>query len=135
MPHRVNILIVEDHEPTADRLKALLESCDGITVTVAGTLQDGIRQSQEQRPDITLLDLLLPDVKSWRETVAAIHLFKPPVIVLTELDNPDAKVAAFEAGAEDVLNKGMALKIASLLISAVASARMRRLSREQADVR
>lgn len=128
----MKILIVEDERNISDRLKALLETCAAVDeVVIAETLAEGIAKSQEIQPDITLLDLLLPDANDWSVTVAAIPRFLPPVIVVTELDDRSAEMAAFEAGAEDVIRKSTALKIASLLIAAIASAQMRRLSRDK----
>lgn len=127
----MTILIVEDHRATADCLSKLLSGCSGITtIGVARTLAEGISKSLELKPDITLLDLILPDSPTWQATVAAIHEFKPPVIVITELSDPEINVAAYKAGAEDVMHKGTVLKIASILIAAIASAKMRRLARD-----
>lgn len=132
----MKILIVEDEVEISDRLKELLEQCAAITeVVVAGTLADGIAKSRELQPDITLLDLVLPDAQDWTITVKAIPLFKPPVIVVTELDDRFAEVAAFQAGAENVLRKSTAIKIAYILISAVTAAQMRRIARDQRNAR
>jgi DNA-binding response OmpR family regulator len=82
------------------------------------------------QPDITLLDLVLPDSPNWSETVTSIRKFTPPVIVVTESYDRAAEIAAFAAGAEDVLRKSTVLQIASILISAIAAARMRRIARD-----
>lgn len=128
----MKILIVEDHEGTGEILAATLRRCDGITtVTLAKTLAAGIEQSVLLRPDITLLDLLLPDSPSWQDTITAIPKFHPPVIVVTELECPEARVAAFKAGAEDFIQKHTVLRITSILIAAIASAKMRRMAQEE----
>lgn len=130
----MRILLVEDHKATADRLSVLLKKAEeSLEISIAHTLADGLRMSDEIEPDITLLDLCLPDCESWRDTVAAIPKFKPPVIVVTDMEDPDIKVEAYRAGAENVFKKRTILTVASVLISAATSARMRRLVKEEHD--
>lgn len=127
----MKILLVEDHKETANRLGALLQKAEGVSeVVICGTLADGLAKSNDLKADITILDLMLPDVKSWRETVAAIPKFHPPVIVVSELSDPEISEQCFLAGAADYLNKRTALGLIALLISAITSARMRRVASE-----
>lgn len=129
----MRILLVENHRETADRLTVLLQKAnETIEVFTAPTLAEGITKSNGLRADITLLDLFLPDVKDWRETCAAIPRFHPPVIVVSEMDDPDVKVECYKAGAVDVFSKKVVTAAISVLLSAATSAKMRSLVTESA---
>jgi pilus assembly protein CpaE len=70
---KLRVLIVEDSEVTALSLRAMIEAQDDMTVAaVAATGQEGLRRASELYPDITLMDIHLPDIDgteaTWRLT-------------------------------------------------------------------
>lgn len=128
MPSRIRILIVEDHSATADRIGRLLKRESSIDPKIVSTLAEALRASSEWLPDVILLDLILPDARTWQDTVSAIPLLRKPVIVITDVDSEEMRVAAIRAGASDVFQKRTVITVMSVLISAAASAAARRQS-------
>ena len=54
-----SILVVEDEEPIAEAVRVRLES-EGYEVRVAGDGPQALRLAGEERPDLVVLDLMLP---------------------------------------------------------------------------
>lgn len=98
------ILVIDD-EPQIRKLlnKVLTEA--GYQVFLAQTGAEGERQVFQERPDLVILDLGLPD-KSGLSVLQAIrdnsHV---PIIVLSVHDSQNEKVALLDAGADDYLTK------------------------------
>lgn len=101
------ILIVDDVATNRIVLKVRLASVCHDTV-MAGDGRGALRMVRDRRPDLVLLDLNLPDIdgcavlRSLRADPATREL---PVIVHTASPSVAARMAAFEAGADDVLTK------------------------------
>jgi DNA-binding response OmpR family regulator len=98
------ILIVEDDERIRSAMiRALRER--GHAVSSAGTAMEGLRQAVEERPDLVLLDLGLPDLDG-RELLRMLRAVSAvPVIVATARDDDDSVVQALDAGADDYVLK------------------------------
>ncbi len=116
------ILIVEDNEDLAFGLRRTLED-EGYAVEVAS---DGIRGSQrarDEKPDLVILDLMLPGMDGYRtlESIRGAGL-QMPVIILTARGEEADKVHGFRVGADDYVTKPFGL---SELLARV-SAQLRR---------
>ncbi len=98
------LLVVEDDERIRSALiRALRER--GHAVTSAATAMAGLRQAVEERPDLVLLDLGLPDLDG-RELLRMLRAVSTvPVIVATARDDDDSVVQALDAGADDYVVK------------------------------
>jgi DNA-binding response OmpR family regulator len=101
------ILIVED-----DRLnvRLLTEICHnaGYETRVAMDGETGLEMAEEIRPDLILLDLMLPRLDGFGVLTrlrADPLLADTPVIVVTAIQDTDARTRAVELGADDFLNK------------------------------
>src|SRR3954463_1819921 len=104
-PHRSVVLVVEDDPAIADILKQILE-LDGYGVEIAhdgATVLDCI---DIMRPDLLLLDLLLPDMNGV-EVCERIRARESddyvPIIMLTALSNAEQRRMGFAAGADDYI--------------------------------
>jgi DNA-binding response OmpR family regulator len=81
------ILIIDDEKDILDSLSGFLER-NGYEVSAADNGQDGLKLAHDQRPDLVILDLILPDIDG--SDIAARLLEDPltsriPVIFLTSI--------------------------------------------------
>lgn len=109
----VSILVVEDDPGDFGLIRAHLRMacaahCGSLGQLLwAKTLAEGIAMAQDNKPDIVLLDLSLPDsagMETVRTMRAALH--SVPIVILTGHDDNALDAAAMEAGAQDYLVKG-----------------------------
>jgi two-component system, OmpR family, KDP operon response regulator KdpE len=98
------LLVVEDDERIRSALiRALRER--GHAVSSAGTALAGLKQAVEERPDLVVLDLGLPDLDG-RELLRMLRAVSAvPVIVATARDDDESVVQALDAGADDYVLK------------------------------
>jgi two-component system, OmpR family, KDP operon response regulator KdpE len=99
-----HLLVVEDDERIRSALiRALHER--GHAVSSAGTALAGLRQAVEDRPDLVVLDLGLPDLDG-HELLRMLRAVSPvPVIVATARDDDDSVLRALNSGADDYVLK------------------------------
>ena len=101
------ILVVEDEPDIADSLDARLYLA-GYEIAVAKDGKDAVSLARELKPDLVLLDVLLPKVDGFE--VCRILKTEPatkkiPVLMLTALQSVGDVDRAFEVGANDYLSK------------------------------
>ena len=102
----MRVLLVEDDKVTSQALCLFLKADCGAVVDVTDTGEETIEMARHYDYDAVLLDLMLPDM----DGLDALRRLRAsglsvPVLVLTDLSRPQAKVAAFNAGADDVMTK------------------------------
>lgn len=106
-PHR--ILIVEDEPALIESVRYSLE-VEGFEVVVADSGRQGLEAVKTQRPDLVLLDLMLPGM-SGLDVCRQIRVFSDvPIIMLTAKDSEADKVAGLELGADDYLTKPFSMR-------------------------
>jgi DNA-binding response OmpR family regulator len=102
----VHVLLIEDDPAIAEMYRVQLEY-DGYRITVATTGEVGYASMRSSRPDIVLLDLLLPD-RSGLEIMADIKdqiPNHPPVVILSNYGDPAMMNRGFALGALEFLVK------------------------------
>ena len=105
MAENEKILIVEDEEPIMMGLRENLEVA-GYTVLTATTGTEGLAMGLKERPDLILLDLMLPGMSGYevcRELRDKGMLM--PVIMLTARQEDFDKLHGFEMGTDDYITK------------------------------
>jgi DNA-binding NarL/FixJ family response regulator len=105
----ISILCVDDHDLVRKGVAAILSTQSDLQLTAeADTAQDAMRLHREHRPDVTLMDLRLPD-KSGIETTREIREEIPDakIIALTSCDGDQDIYRALEAGVRGYLLKEM----------------------------
>ena len=112
------ILIIEDEAPIQNILKAFLEDA-GYRVVLAGDGVDGIARFHECRPDLVLLDLLLPKVSGFAVCEILRQESAVPVIMLTALDDDGSQMKGFDALADDYITKPFSMPVVVKHIEAV----------------
>jgi DNA-binding NarL/FixJ family response regulator len=105
----LRVVIADDHPMFLRGLRAVLTSTPGIAlVGEAATGQQAIDLTREQRPDVVLMDLHLPDVNGIDATrQISEQCPATAVLVLTMASDDDSVFAAVRAGARGYLLKGV----------------------------
>ena len=104
------VLVVEDNADLAFAVASALES-EGYEVATAGSGPDGVRAAAEARPDLIILDVMLPGydgfrvLRTLREGGAGPHAADAPVLLLTARGAEEDKVRGFGLGADDYVTK------------------------------
>ncbi|WES70616.1 two-component system response regulator KdpE [Superficieibacter sp. HKU1] len=100
----INVLIIEDEQAIRRFLRTALEA-DGLRVFEADTLQRGLLEAASRKPDLTILDLGLPDGDGI-DFIREVRLWSQmPIIVLSARAEETDKIDALDAGADDYLSK------------------------------
>jgi DNA-binding NarL/FixJ family response regulator len=108
-PARIRVLSVDDHPLLRQGIGALVSAQpDMVMVGQAATGEEGLREFRQHRPDVTLLDLRLPDI-SGVEVLRSIRAEAPEarVVILTTFEGDVEIQRALEAGARGYLLKTM----------------------------
>lgn len=101
------ILIVDDDVDTL-RLVGLMLQRQGYQISAATNGQQGITKAVEERPDLILLDVMMPDMDGY-ETTRQLRqnpiTAEIPILMFTAKTQLDDKITGFEVGADDYLTK------------------------------
>lgn len=99
------ILVVEDQRDLALGLRANLE-VEGYSVDVASTGEEALRIAGELKPDLVILDIMLPGIDGY-EVLAKLRTMRleVPVLMLTARAEEVDKVRGFRSGADDYVTK------------------------------
>ena len=105
MPEK--ILIVDDDVDTL-RLVGLMLQRQGYQIVAADNGQQALTMAQNEKPDLIILDVMMPDMDGYEVTrrLRANTITNPiPIIMFTAKTQVDDKVTGFDVGADDYLTK------------------------------
>ncbi len=114
----VSVLVVEDDQNIRELLQMYLEK-EGYAVTVAADGELGLSKFRAIKPDLVLLDLMMPGLDGWAVCRAIRADSQTPVIMLTAKSETDDKVAGLKSGADDYITKPFEMKEVLARIEAV----------------
>jgi two-component system, OmpR family, KDP operon response regulator KdpE len=106
--HMPSILVVEDHAELQRELVMNLRA-RWYGVMTARTGWEALALATSQPPDAVILDLGLPDIDGTDVIVELRRWYLPPIVVLSGRTNPDSKIGALDAGADDYVTKPFAM--------------------------
>ena len=98
------ILVVDDERPIRRFLRTSL-SAYGYEVFEAVNGKEALQMAANERPDLIILDLGLPDMDGIEVTRNLREWTETPIIILTVRDQENDKISALDAGADDYLTK------------------------------
>lgn len=101
------VLVVDDDQQIVRLVRSYLEQA-GMTVLVAYDGETAMHAIKKERPDLVVLDLMLPGHSGWEITRwlrADSHLSDIPVLMLTAKVEDEDKITGLELGADDYLTK------------------------------
>jgi len=100
----VRILVIDDEQPIGELVRGYLER-EGWLVSVATDGDEGLRHAREHRPDVVVLDLMLPGVDG-TEICRRLRTFSDAyVIMLTAKSEEVDKLVGLAIGADDYMTK------------------------------
>ena len=104
-----SVLIIEDDHNIADLLRLYLEK-DGYEVRIAADGLKGMEAFRKEKPDLILLDVMLPGMDGWAVCRAIRAEDKTPIIMLTAKSETEDKVFGLKQGADDYITKPFEMK-------------------------
>src|SRR3954454_16311528 len=104
------VLVVDDEANITDLVATALRY-EGFAVEVAGNGTDALRSAEKFRPDLVVLDVMLPD----RDGFAVVKRLRAdghhvPVVFLTARDSTEEKVKGLTVGGDDYVTKPFSLE-------------------------
>jgi putative two-component system response regulator len=124
------VLVADDHEPTLLGMRDLLE-CAGHVVSIASTGCEALRVARAERPDVILLDVMMPGMTGTSVCDAlkrAPETRLTPVVLISGSGDRGTRLGGLEAGADDFLNKPIDPE--ELRIRIASAIRLKRLTDE-----
>ena len=106
---RPTVLVVDDEDAFVEALTIALER-EGFNPAVARDGVDAVRRFEEIRPDVVLLDLMLPGMSGVDVCREIRRSHRTPVIMVTARDSEVDAVVGLEVGADDYVTKPYRLR-------------------------
>lgn len=122
------ILVVDDKKELRVMVKTYLEE-EGFRVVMAGDGQEALYMARHEKPDLIILDLMMPQMGGYEFLRAHRREAETPIIILTARLEEGDKVLGLELGADDFVTKPFSMRELTARVRAV----LRRTGREQAD--
>lgn len=101
------ILIIDDEPLARETLLAILAE-EPYELKCAASGIEGLRKAMELRPDLVLLDIMMPELDGYevcRRLRATSDLSEVPILMITALDDHLSRLQGIKAGADDFLSK------------------------------
>ena len=114
----ISVLIVEDDKNIAELLQLYLEK-EGYAVTIAGDGGAGLTKFRAIKPDIILLDVMMPVMDGWTVCKTIRSESQTPIIMLTAKSETDDKITGLKNGADDYITKPFEMREVLARIEAV----------------
>ena len=114
----ISVLVVEDDKNIAELLQLYREK-EGYAVTIASDGGQGVSKFRAIKPDLVLLDLMLPVMDGWGVCRTIRAESQVPIIMLTAKGETGDKVSGLKNGADDYITKPFEMKEVLARIEAV----------------
>lgn len=114
----LKLLVVDDSQDTTIVLKRVLQQ-EGYDVQVAQNGAEGLRLAFDFRPDLILLDVMMPGMDGWTMLNRLREFTDVPVIMLTAVGGEDSLIHGLDSGADDYLTKPFSMQELKARIRAV----------------
>ena len=109
MSRKGRLLFVEDDANLVEALELYFVS-GGYEVTVASDGQEGLRKMYSSRPDLIVLDIMMPKLDGWEVCSRIREVSNVPIIMLTARGQEAEKVRGLQLGADDYVAKPFSLR-------------------------
>ena len=112
------ILVVDDEEHLRSLLNAYLTQ-EGFRVITTGTGRDALRLARQERPDLIVLDIMMPEMDGYEFMRLHNQEQNTPIIMLTARVDETDRVLGLEMGADDYVTKPFSPRVLVARIRAV----------------
>ncbi|WP_025737771.1 response regulator transcription factor [Mycobacterium genavense] len=115
----INVLVVDDESVLSEMVSTALRY-EGWNIATAGDGSSAIASARAQRPDVVVLDVMLPDM-SGLEVLHKLREENPqlPVLLLTAKDAVEDRIAGLTAGGDDYVTKPFSIEEVVLRLRAL----------------
>lgn len=115
----INVLVVDD-EPVLAEMVSMALRYEGWSISTAGDGESAIATARNQRPDVVVLDVMLPDMSG----LDVLHKLRQeipqlPVLLLTAKDAIEDRIAGLTAGGDDYVTKPFSIEEVVLRLRAL----------------
>ncbi|HSR30394.1 MAG TPA: response regulator transcription factor [Anaerolineae bacterium] len=114
----IKILIVDDSHDTTWLLRRTLTE-ESYEVEIAHSGLEGLRLAYNLRPDLILLDVMMPDMDGWTTLHRLREFSEVPVVMLTAVGGEESLVQGLDSGADDYVTKPFGMEELKARIRAV----------------
>ena len=114
----ISVLVIEDDRNISELLQLYLEK-EGYAVTTAFDGGEGLSKFRTIKPDLVLLDVMMPVMDGWSVCKAIRSEDQTPVIMLTAKSETDDKITGLKSGADDYITKPFEMREVLARIEAV----------------
>ncbi|MGW4091673.1 response regulator transcription factor [Nocardia sp. NPDC004750] len=106
----ITVLVVDD-EPVLAEMMSMALRYEGWEVTTAGDGRTAVAKTRDARPDVVVLDVMLPDMTGL-EVLGKLRAQYPdlPVLLLTAKDSVEDRIAGLTAGGDDYVTKPFSIE-------------------------
>ena len=108
-PNKKTILVVDDEKPIIDILVYNLKK-EGYNTLEATDGEMGINVALEARPDLILLDVMLPKVDGLTVCNRVKQVYNVPILMISARDEEVDKIVGLELGADDYITKPFSVR-------------------------
>jgi DNA-binding response OmpR family regulator len=104
MTSNIKILIVDDEEKIVEVIKSYIEN-EGFSTAVAYNGKQALEQYKSFKPDLVVLDLMLPDISGEEVCIQIRSIGATPIIMLTAKVEEENILEGLNIGADDYITK------------------------------
>lgn len=104
MEEKEKILIIDDDENICELVKLYLLK-EGFDVVTASNGKEGMEKFEQEKPDLVILDIMMPEMDGWEVCRAIKKKWSTPIMMLSAKGETLDKVLGLELGADDYIVK------------------------------
>ena len=115
---KTRILVIDDDVVIQRSLIEILQSL-GYEVEVAGKAVDGFGKAYRTKPDLIILDVMLPDMDGWQACQRFREMADTPILFLTALGSEEDVIKGLGLGGDDYLVKPVTINVLKARVRAL----------------
>ena len=118
MENKPKILIVDDEENICELVRLYIEK-EGFDAIIANDGQEAVAKFNKEKPDLILLDIMLPIKDGWQVCREIRQYSKVPIIMLTAKSDEKDELQGFDLGVDEYITKPFSPKILVARVEAI----------------